>query len=127
MRTEDLLIILFCEVDDWVRQHRLPARPGPVPAGSDSEVLTFALARELLGYDSERRFCRVLRADWGHLFPHIPAQSELNRRTRWLWGAREQLRQHYRALLPPATEDWYAFDTTPLPVKHPSRVRRPDQ
>jgi hypothetical protein len=127
MRTEDLLIVLFCEVDDWVRQHGLPVRPGPVPACSDSEVLTFALARELLGCDSERRFRRVLRDDWGHLFPHLPAQSELNRRIRWLWGALELLRQHYLALLPPATEDWYAFDTTPLPVKHPSRVRGPDQ
>jgi hypothetical protein len=127
MKTEDLLIILFCEVDDWVRQHGLPARPGPAPACSDSEVLTFALARDLLGYDSERRFRRVLRDDWGHLFPHIPAQSELNRRTRWLWGALEALRQHWLASLPPATEAWYAFDTTPLPVKHPSRVRGPDQ
>lgn len=127
MRTEDLLIILFCEVDDWVRQYGLPTRPGPVPACSDSEVLTFALARELLGYDSERRFRRVLRDDWHHLFPRIPAQSELNRRTRWLWGALEQLRQHYLVRLPRATEDWYAFDTTPLPVKHPSRVRGPDQ
>src|SRR5215207_2092901 len=62
-------------------QHGVPARPGPVPACADSEVLTFALARELLGYDSERRFRRVLRDDWGHLFPRIPAQSELNRRT----------------------------------------------
>lgn len=127
MRTEDLLIVLFCEVDDWVRAHPLPVRPGPVPTCADSEVLTFALARELLGYSSERRFRRVLRDDWGHLFPQIPAQSELNRRTRWLWGALELLRQHYLAQLPPATEDWYAFDTTPLPVKHPSRVRGPDQ
>lgn len=127
MRTEDLRIVLCCEVDDWVRTHRLPARPGPVPACSDSEVLTFALAREVLGYSSERRFRRVLCSDWRHLFPHIPAQSELNRRTRWLWGALELLRQHYLACLPPATADWYAFDTTPLPVKHPSRVRGPDQ
>jgi hypothetical protein len=127
MKTEDLLIVLFCEVDDWVRAHPLPSRPGSVPTCSDSEVLTFALARDLLGYDSERRFRRVLRDDWRHLFPHIPGQSELNRRTRWLWGALEGLRQHYLARLPPATEDWYSFDTTPLPVKHPSRVRRPDQ
>ena len=97
MKTEDLLIILFCEVDDWVRVHPLPTRPGRLPACSDSEVLTFALARELLGYDSERRFRRVLRDDWRYLFPHIPAQSELNRRTRWLWGALEALRQHYVA------------------------------
>ena len=127
MKTEDLLITLFCEVDDGVRAHPLPTRPGRPPACSDSEVLTFALAREVLGYDSERRFRRVLQEDWRHLFPHIPAQSELNRRTRWLWGALEVLRQHYLALLPPATEDWYAFDTTPLPGTHPSRVRGPDQ
>jgi len=127
MPTEDLLIVLFCEMDDWLQTHPVPVRPGPKPACADSEVLTFALARDLLGYASERRFRRVLRADWRHLFPHIPAQSELNRRTRYLWGAVEQVRQAYLALLPPATEDWYAFDTTPLPVKHPSRVRGPDQ
>ena len=127
MKTEDLLIVLFCEVDDWVRAHPLPRRPGPPPACADSEVLTFALARELLGYASERRFRRILRDDWRHLFPHIPAQSELNRRTRWLWGALERLRQHYLAQLPIAWGDWFAFDTTPLPVKHPSRVRGPDQ
>lgn len=127
MRTEDLLIVLFCWVDDWVKAGGVPRRPGPVPTCSDSEILTFALARDVLGYDSERRFRRVLQADWRHLFPHIPAQSELNRRTRWLWGAFEHLRQHFLACLPLATEDWYAFDTSPLPVRHPSRVRGPDQ
>lgn len=127
MQTEDLLIVLFCEVDDWVQAHPLPARPGPVPACADSEILTFALARDLLGYDSEQRFRRVLRRDFGHLVPHIPAQSELNRRTRWLWGAFEQLRSHWLARLPPATEGWYTFDTTPLPVQHPSRVRGPNR
>lgn len=127
MKTEDLLIVLFCEVDDWVQAHPLPLRPGSVPACADSEILTFALARELLGYDSERRFRRVLRADWRHLFPHIPAQSELNRRTRWLWGALEELRQLWLGFLPPATEGWFTFDTTPLPVQHPSRVRGPNQ
>ena len=127
MTTEDLLILLFCEVDDWVRAHPLPQRPGPTPACSDSEILTFALARELLGYDSERRFRRVLGADWGHLFPHLPAQSELNRRTRWLWGAFEQVRQYWLQRLPAVSAAWYTFDTTPLPVRHPSRVRGGDQ
>jgi hypothetical protein len=126
MTTEDLLIVLFCAIDDWVRQHGLPRRPGPAPVCSDSEVLTFALARELLGYTSERRFRRVLRRDWRHLFPHVPAQSELNRRTRWLSGALELLRQHWLADLPNAPEHWFAIDTTPLPVKHPSRVRGVD-
>ena len=127
MATEDLLILRFCTVDDWVHEHGLPRRPGPPPACSDREILTFALARELLGDAAERRFRRVLVADWRHLLPHIPAQSELNRRTRWLQGACALLRQHWVADIAAAAGDWVAFDTTPLPVKHPSRVRRPDQ
>jgi hypothetical protein len=126
MTTEDLLIVLFCLVDDWVRQHGLPSRPGPAPACTDSEILTFTLARELLGYTSERRFRRVLLRDWHHLFPSVPAQSELNRRSRWLGGALELLRQHWLADLPNALGHWFAIDTTPLPVKHPSRVRGVD-
>jgi hypothetical protein len=127
MQTEDVLIVLFCEVDDWLQQNPPPIRPGPRPACHDSEVLTVALARELLGCETERRFLRRVRADWRHLFPRLPAQSECNRRLRWLWGALELLRQHYLAQLPAATEDWYAFDTTPIPVKAASRVRGPDQ
>jgi hypothetical protein len=64
MTTEDLLILLFCTIDDWLAQHPPPRRPGPVPACSDSEVLTFALARELLGESSERRFRRQLLRQW---------------------------------------------------------------
>ena len=127
MTTEDLLIVLFCAVDDWVQARGLPPRPGPTPACSDSEVLTFAIARELLGYRAERQFRRVLLREWRHLFPHIAAQSELNRRTRWLHGALELLRQHWLADLPDALGHWFAIDTTPLPVKHPSRVRGVDR
>jgi hypothetical protein len=127
MTTEDLLIVLFCTIDDWVQQHGVPPRPGPAPTCADSEVLTFAVARELLGYTSERRFRRVLLREWRHLFPQIPAQSELNRRTRWLSGALELLRQHWLADLPNALGHWFALDTTPLPVKHPSRVRGVDR
>lgn len=126
MTTEDLLSVLFCAIDDWVQQHGLPPRPGPVPTCTGSEILTFAVARELLGYTSERHFRRVLRRDWRHLFPHVPAQSELNRRTRWLSGALELLRQHWLADLPNALGHWFTIDTTPLPVKHPSRVRGVD-
>jgi hypothetical protein len=128
MTTEDALIVLFCEVDDWCRQHPLPQRPGPTPRCSDSEVLSLALARVLLLRDrSERHFLRRVRQDFPHLFPRLPGQSVFNRRVRWLWGAFEALRQHYLAQLPGPTEHWLAFDTTPLPVKHPSRVRRADQ
>lgn len=122
MTTEDMLIVLFCTIDDLLKAHPLPVRPGPVPACSDSEVLTFAVARELLGVTSERRFRRLLLGDWHHLFPHIPAQSELNRRTRWLFGALEELRQAWCQQILPPQADLLAVDTTPLPVKQRKRV-----
>jgi hypothetical protein len=124
MTTEDQLMVLFCVVDDWVRGHPPPARPGRRPACADSEVLTLAVARELFGGPSERRFLRRARREWRHLFPRLPAQSELNRRTRWLQGALEGLRRHLVARLPSATSTLLGADTSPLPVKHRTRVRR---
>jgi hypothetical protein len=55
----------------------------------------------------------------------LPCQSEANRRTRWLWGAFEQLRATLAARLP--DDDCQQVDTSALPVKHPSRVRGADQ
>jgi hypothetical protein len=55
----------------------------------------------------------------------LPRQSEANRRTRWLWGAFEQFRATPAAWLP--EDDCQQVDTSALPVKHPSRVRSPDQ
>lgn len=124
MTTEDQLIVLFCLIDGWVRAHPPPPRPGPASACADSEVLTLAVGRELLGGRSERGFLRRLRRDWRHLFPRLPAQSELNRRTRWLQGALEPLRRHLAAQLPSATSTLVGVDTSPLPVKHRTRVRR---
>ncbi len=66
-----------------------------------------------------------VRRDWPHLFPHLPDQPEVNRRTRWLWGAFEQLRAACAAAVPP--DPVQQIDTSALPVKHPSRVRGPDQ
>lgn len=123
MTTEDQLIVLFCLVDDWLRAHPLPVRPGPKPACADSELLTIAIARELLGGRSESGFLRTVRREWTALFPRLPAQSEVNRRTRWLQGALERLRRSLVTQLPSATSTLVGVDTSPLPVKHRTRVR----
>src|SRR5919202_1678612 len=120
----ELFVQVYVMVDDAVRSGVLaiPARPGPALACSDAEVLTLALVRHLLGRRSERAFLAEVRQGWGHYFPHVPAQSEFNRRVRWLWGAFEQLRQHVVAAVPP--DPWQQLDTSALPVKHVSRHRR---
>jgi Transposase DDE domain len=102
----------------------IPARPGPTPACSDSELLTVALVRHLLGRPSERASLAEVADTWPDLFPHLPAQCEFNRRIRWLWGTFELLRAQLAATLP--ADPWQQVDTSALPVKHPSRVRGPD-
>jgi Transposase DDE domain len=104
---------------------QIPRRPGPAPACTDAELLAIAQVRHLLGRRSESAFLAEVGRDWGHLFPVLPAQSEANRRTRWLWGAFEQLRVILAARLP--EDDCQQVDTSALPVKHPSRVRGADQ
>lgn len=122
----DVFVQVYVLVDDAMRAGvvAVPPRAGPSPVCSDAEVLTVALVRHLLGRPSERAFLDEVRRDWPGWFPHLPSQSQFNRRVRWLWGAFELLRQ---ALLAAVPEDpWQQIDTTALPVKHPSRVRGSD-
>jgi hypothetical protein len=124
--TEELFVYVYVLVHDLMlaRAVVVPARPGPAPACTDAEVLAIAVVRHLLGRRSESGFLAEVSRDWGHLFPVLPCQSEANRRTRWLWGAFEQLRIALAARLP--QDDCQQVDTSALPVKHPSRVRGPD-
>jgi hypothetical protein len=125
--TEDLFVYVYVLIHDLMlaRAIAVPRRPGPAPACSDAELLAIAVVRHLLGRRSESGFLAEVARDWGHLFPALPHQSEANRRTRWLWGAFEQLRSALAARLP--EDDCQQVDTSALPVKHPSRVRGPDQ
>ena len=124
--TEDLFVYVYVLIHDLTIAGPLaiPARPGPAPACSDAELLAIAVVRHLLGRRSESGFLAEVARDWGHLFPRLPHQSEANRRTRWLWGAFEQLRITLAAALP--DDDCQQVDTSALPVRHPSRVRGPD-
>jgi IS5 family transposase len=124
--TEDLFVYIYVLIHDLMRGGAIavPARPGPAPACTDAELLAIAVVRHLLGRRSEAGFLAEVARDWGHLFPVLPHQSEANRRTRWLWGAFEQLRATLAARLP--EDDCQQVDTTALPVRHPSRVRGPD-
>jgi hypothetical protein len=122
----ELFVHVYVLVDDALAGGTvcLPARPGPAPACSDAEVLTLALVRHLLGRPSERAWWAEVRRDWQPYFPHLPAQSEFNRRVRWRWGAYAHLRQWLVGRVP--EDPWQQLDTTALPVKHASRVRGPD-
>ena len=126
LATELLFVYVYCLVDDAIKAGVLviPSRPGPAPACTDAELLAIAVVRHLLGRRSESGFLAEIRRDWPGLFPHLPDQPEANRRTRWLWGAFEQLRAAWAVTVP--ADPVQQIDTSAIPVKHPSRVRGPD-
>jgi hypothetical protein len=100
--TEDLFVYVYVLIHDLMAAGhiKVPPRPVPAPACSDAELLAIAEVRHLPGRRSEAGFLAEVARDWGHLFPHLPHQSEANRRTRWLWGAFEQLRGTLAVRLP---------------------------
>ena len=126
LTTELLFVYVYCLVDDAIKAGVLviPRRPGPAPACTDAELLAIAVVRHLLGRRSESGFLAEIRRDWPDLFPHLPDQPEVNRRTRWLWGAFVHLWASLAGRVP--EDNCQQADTTALPVKHPSRVRGPD-
>jgi Transposase DDE domain len=115
---DTLLTALYVDLDDrvlpalgWSRDHR----PGGKPALSDAELICLAVAQQLLGIASERRWIRYARANLAAMFPYLPGQS----------GYGKRLRRHGGLLAAVVTElardtaSWHDLvrlvDSTPLP------------
>ena len=74
------MIALYVKIDDDAAGlARLPGRP---PKMSHSELICLAVMQALLGFASEARWLRHVRAHLGHLFPFIPLQPGYNKRLR---------------------------------------------
>ena len=124
--TEDLFVYVYVLIDDLVtaRVIAIPAPSGPRARLQRRRTAGHRAGPPPAGPPQRGRLPAEVARDRGHLFPHLPHQSEANRRIRWLRGAFEQLRCHLAGQIP--ADDCHQIDTTALPVKHTSRVRGPD-
>jgi hypothetical protein len=127
---EDLFLVVYCLVDDWMhqqfgasnapRQHR-----GPTPEEfADAEVLTVLLVGELCHCTRERAWLRQVRASQRTLFPRLPEDSRFCRRAQ---QARELLRHFREAVLFWADADLEPLrilDSFPLPLCACYRIRQ---
>src|SRR5260370_28169763 len=125
--TEDLFVYVHRLHPDrmLVGAIAVPARPGPAAACRDADLLATALVRHLLGRRREAGFlAEVARG----LEPPVPAPSAPERgqpQDPLAAGRVWQFRVTLAARQP--EDDCQQVDTSALPVKHPSRVRGPDQ
>lgn len=126
----DLFTVVFCLVDDWMkqtyqssnmpRQHRGPRSS----EFSDSETLAILLMAELCQCPRERPWLRQVRASYRHLFPALPEDSRFSRRAQ---KVRHLLRDLRRTILYWADADLEPLrllDTFPMPLCACYRIRQ---
>jgi hypothetical protein len=80
MTSQDLLLLVFCLVDDTLRSLRLGRlrRRGPAPKLADAEVITIEIVGEFLGHDADRDLFRHFRE---HHLAEFPDLAEVHRTT----------------------------------------------
>ena len=77
---EALVVAAYVFADEYP----VPARPGRRPLVSDAELLALAVAQAAIGISSDRQFLGLIGRVLPGWFPHLPDQSQYNRRLRAL-------------------------------------------
>jgi IS5 family transposase len=67
-------------------EYPVPPRPGRPPLVSDAELVALAVAQAAIGISSDRQFLGLISRVLPGWFPHLPDQSQYNRRLRQLVG-----------------------------------------
>jgi hypothetical protein len=111
MRTEEIIIRLFCMVDDKLAHVNKRSNANLYP----SEIVTIGILFTLKGVHY-RAFYRWLKGDWLHLFPQLPECSRLLR----LLAEYEPLTDHF--LVAPQAES--VIDSYGIELIHPLRQGR---
>src|SRR5438128_6689287 len=77
---EALVIAAYVFADEYP----VPARGGRPPATTDAELVALAVAQAAMGISSDRQFLGLIGRVLPGWFPHLPEQSQYNRRLRGL-------------------------------------------
>jgi hypothetical protein len=77
---EALVVAAYVFADEY----RLPVRPGRPPLVSDAELVALAVCQAAVGISSDRQFLGLVGRLLPGWFPHLPDQSQFNRRLRGL-------------------------------------------
>ncbi len=119
---EDLFLVVYCVVDDWMHARfgsaNAPrARRGPSDAEfSDAEVLTVLLVGELCHCHRERAWLRQVRASYHPLFPALPTDGQFSRRAQAVPALLRRLRRTILFWADADLEPLRLLDSFPLPL-----------
>src|SRR5438552_6777736 len=77
---EALVVAAYVFADEY----RVPARQGRPALTSDAELVALAVCQSAIGASSDRQFLGLVERVLPGWFPHLPDQSQYNRRLRTL-------------------------------------------
>jgi hypothetical protein len=124
MPLDELIITMFCHIDDFVKAH-FPARRlrqrGPLPQLRDSEVITMELVGEYLSLNTEKAIYQYFARHWRHFFPRLPDRSNFVRQCAATGGVK---RRFLDALTQAEDTFIQLIDSMPLHVCEFVRARR---
>ena len=86
---EALVVAAYVFADEYP----VPAGPGRPAKVSDAELIALAVAQAAIGFSSDRQFLGAIGRMLPGWFPHLPDQSQYNRRLRQLVGLMSQVQQ----------------------------------
>jgi transposase len=105
-----LLIYVFCVADDL-----LPEKPvNHRRSLTDAEVVTLAVAQQIMGIPSDYRFIRTAIRQIGHLFPNLTKRSGFYKRRDQLADTIEWLCAMFASQSPGWEDDVLLADSTPV-------------
>ena len=87
---EALVVAAYVFADEYP----VPARGGRTPLISDAELVALAVAQAAIGISSDRQFLGLIGRVLPGWFPHLPDQSQYNRRLRQLVELISIVQQH---------------------------------
>jgi hypothetical protein len=108
---DDLVIALYCVIDERIGPRRGPGRP---PRLSDAELVCLAVAQVLLGARSEHHWLRFARRRLGHLFPYLPKQPGYHKRLRAAAHLLTLVLGHLAIACPSWWDQLRLLDATPI-------------
>jgi hypothetical protein len=92
---EALVVAAYVFADEY----RVAARPGPAAKVADAELVALAACQAAMGISSDRQFLGLVGYRLPGWFPHLPSQSQYNRRLRGLTGLLTIVQQRLARLL----------------------------
>ena len=105
-----LLIYVYCVADDLLPKKTRNARR----ILTDAEVVTLAVAQQIMGIPSDYRFIRAARRQLGHLFPALTKRSGFFQRRDRLADTIEWLIHAFASASPGWEDNLLLADSTPV-------------